>query len=72
MHLSATLLKEFTRNFEYGEKKAVVNCCHTTCDITGIISKLHTHPFSGPMSGTTRMSRHQKGKTNLDFVEARE
>ena len=31
----------------------------------------HTHPFSGPLSGTTRVSRYQKGKTNLDFTEAR-
>ena len=32
----------------------------------------HTHPFNGPMSGTTRVSRYQKGKTNLDFTEARD
>ena len=32
----------------------------------------HTHPFNGPSSGTTRMSRYQKGKTNLDFTEARD
>ena len=27
--------------------------------------------FNGPFSGTTRVSRYQKGKTNLDFTEAR-
>jgi len=27
------------------------------------------HPFNGPLSGTTRVSRHQKGKTNLDLLE---
>jgi len=32
----------------------------------------HTHPFNGPFSGTTRVIRHQKGKTNLDFTEARD
>ena len=32
----------------------------------------HTHLFSGPLSGTTRISRYQKGKTNLDFTEARD
>jgi len=32
----------------------------------------HTHPFNGPMSGTTRVSRYQKGKTNLDFTYARD
>jgi len=31
----------------------------------------HTHPFNDPFSGTTRVSRYQKGKTNLDFAEAR-
>jgi len=29
----------------------------------------HTHPFNGPFSGTTQV--YQKGKTNLDFTEAR-
>jgi len=28
--------------------------------------------FNGPFSGTTRVSRDQKGKTNLDFTEARD
>jgi len=32
----------------------------------------HTHLFNGPFSGTTHVSRYQKGKTNLDFTEARD
>jgi len=32
----------------------------------------HTHPFNGPLSRTSRVSRYQKGKTNLDFTEARD
>ena len=32
----------------------------------------HTHPFNGPLSETTQVSRYQKGKTNLDFTEARD
>jgi len=32
----------------------------------------HTHPFKGPFSGTTQVSRYQKGKTNLDFTGARD
>ena len=32
----------------------------------------HTCAFNGPFSGTTRVSRYQKGKTNLDFTEARD
>jgi len=36
------------------------------------LNQLHTHPFNVPLSGTTQMSRYQKGKTNLDFTEARD
>ena len=32
----------------------------------------HTHQFNGPLSRTTRVSRYEKGKTNLDFTEARD
>jgi len=32
----------------------------------------HTHPFNGPFSGTTQVSQYQKGKTNLEFTEARD
>ena len=38
----------------------------------------HTHTytrvraFNGPFSGTTQVSRYQKGKTNLDFTEERD
>ena len=32
----------------------------------------HTHPFNGPLSGTTQVSRYQKGKTYLDFTKARD
>jgi len=34
------------------------------------ITQTDTHPFNGPLSVTTRVSRYQKGKTNLDFTEA--
>ena len=34
--------------------------------------KIHTHPLNGQFSGTTQVSRYQKGKTNLDFTEARD
>jgi len=30
------------------------------------------HPFNGPFSETTRVSRYPTGKTNLDFTEARD
>jgi len=32
----------------------------------------HTHPLNGRLSGTTQVSRYQKGKTSLDFTEARD
>ena len=37
-----------------------------------IAPNTQTHPFNGPYSGTTHVSRYQKGKTNLDFTEARD
>jgi len=36
------------------------------------ITHTHTHSFNGPLSGTTRVSRYQKGKINLYFTEARD
>jgi len=33
---------------------------------------IHTQQFNGPLSETTRMSQYQKGKTTLDFTEARD
>ena len=32
----------------------------------------HTHTFNDPLFRTTRVSHYQKGKTNLDFTEARD
>ena len=57
MALALTLLALLT---------SLENCHVTVCMCT------HTHPFNGPFSGTTRVSRYQKGKTNLDFTEARD
>ena len=37
-----------------------------------IMTRKHTHTFNGPLSGTTRVSLYHKGKTNLDFTEARD
>jgi len=56
--------------------------CHTThrhsppqaASVKKLLYKLytHTHPFNGPFSGTTQVSRYQKGKTHLDFTGARD
>jgi len=37
-----------------------------------IVKAAHIHPCSGPLFGTYWVSRYQKGKTNLDFTEARD
>jgi len=38
-----------------------------------VVVVCYTHtPVQWPFSGTTRVSRYQKGKTNLDFTEARD
>ena len=34
-------------------------------------ARTHTHTH-GPLSGTTQVSRYQKGKTNLDYSEERD
>ena len=39
----------------------ICHCTHT-----------RARAFNGPLSGTTRVSRYQKDKTNLDFPEARD
>ena len=52
-------------------------CCLTCSGLlmqnaTPGICAVHTQPRHGPLSTTTRVSRYQKGKTNLDFTEARD
>ena len=44
--------------------------CHPTNSVKAL--KAHTHPFNGPSSVTTCVSRYQRGKTSLDFTEARD
>jgi len=44
---------------------------HHSIGIRQFAGDTHTYPFNGPLSGTTRVSRYQKGKTNLDLNEAR-
>ena len=51
-------------------KSAVLQPLHrSTCEPA---LHTHTHPFNGPFSRTTQVSRYQQGKTNLDLTEARE
>ena len=46
--------------------------CETLTPAQQYLQGTHTHPFNGPFSRTTRVSRYQKGNTNLDFAEARD
>jgi len=55
---------------EFGAKQMTRARTHTH-----IHTHTHTHthtPFDDPLTGTTRVSRHQKRKTDLDFTEARD
>jgi len=49
-------------------------CCNFVVSLHFLsVTVTHTHtPINGPLSGTTRVSQYQKGKTNLDFTEARD
>jgi len=47
-------------------------CVIFNCHTHARRARTHTHTFNGPFSGTTQASRYQKGKTNLDFTEARD
>jgi len=64
-----TLLHE-TQQAREGSVSAV--CLWTFTATSGLVTHTHAHPFNGPFSGTTQVSRYQKGKTNLDFTEARD
>ena len=44
----------------------------TLCARTHARTHTRARAFNVPFSGTTRVSRQQKGKTNLDFTEARD
>ena len=43
---------------------------YCTLDCSTDICERERDPLNGPLSRTTRVSRYQKGKTNLDFTEA--
>ena len=49
-------------------EKMLTVCMHTRSSS----SSSSSYPFNGPFSGTTKVSQYQKGKTNLDFTEARD
>ena len=60
-------LKTTPKSVKHMERKPIIllRCTISTCNT-------HTHTFNSPLSGTTRVSWYRKGKTNLDFTEARD
>ena len=59
-------------NFQQSQATNYWKSWHEDLHICWIHTHTHTRPFNGPFSGTTRVSRYQKGKNNLDFTEARD
>ena len=53
-------------NLKDADRQTNIRWQHLPC------KHIHTHPFNGPLSGTTQVSQYQKGKTNLDFTGARD
>jgi len=61
-------MKDNAKQGEHALKLTAENCFL----MTQPSPELLTHPFNGPLSRTTRVSRYPKGKTNPDFTEARD
>ena len=68
----------YCRFMDLWQRRAGLHTCarahahtHTEFMHSYIHKHTHTHPFNGPFSGTARVNLYQKGKTNLDFIEAR-
>ena len=59
------------RLFTWTFRHVTMKSCNV---VVFFLDYLHTrtHPFNCPFSGTTWVSRYQKGKTNLDFTEPRD
>ena len=67
MSVNAGVNNHLTSAVQFGMQLAEPCKLHTQTH-----THTHTHPFNGPLSGTTRVSWYQKGKTNLDFTEAKD
>jgi len=72
--ISRYLREEYANPTVLGKSRGAESNLHQCLSIFLFLtrSNTYTHPFNGPLSGTTRMGRYQKGKTNLDFTEARD
>ena len=68
-HCTTTALRLGRRHSRFLTHSQTHTHSHTN---THTYTNTHTHTFNGPFSGTTQVSRYQKGKTYLDFTEARD
>jgi len=72
LQVAATLNNLAVLYGKRGKYKEAEPLCKRALVIREKVTIQHTHPFNGFFSRTTRVSRYQKGKTNLDFTEARD
>ena len=71
--VTPAVMKDFVLHYERRGLLQAVEACITHMDIASLdIHQVHTRAFNGPLYRTTRVSWYQKGKTSLDFTEARE
>ena len=57
---------------QYCPSLAAAAAAAAAATITTTTTTTTLHPFNGPLSGTTQVSRYQKGKTSPDFIEERD
>ena len=63
----------FSMIFTRGQERCILWLpVYYSCEVPACISQDTTHMFNGPSSWTTMVSQYQKGKTSLDFNEARD
>jgi len=67
--LKVILISDNFLRFDFGHDFKSIKLSWFWFDISNMILP---NTVNGPLSGTTHVSRYQKGKTNLDFTEARD
>jgi len=65
-------LAQQARGYKTAYPKMFLTKEHKKLVETHTQSHTQTHTFNGPLSRTTWVSRYQRGKTSLDFTEARD
>ena len=77
LNVKCTKSKEFCSLGVHSESRDLLKFSEISANISETVqhrdivthahAHTHTHPFNGPFSGTTRVSRYQKGKTLSGF-----